>query len=84
MSFSEFHASVDESHVYQDRLDGAALRRLREALPEGMIIDIHLGAHPYKSPVAILVTREPYATTSQYWGGDTIAEAADKCREALG
>ena len=65
-----------EGEAYQDRLDGAALRRLREALPDWHVkVDAAAGYVEVK----VLLHSQVMA---QFWGA-TIAEAADKCREAL-
>ena len=57
----------------QDALDGAALRRLREATGKRKVeVSIF--------ETSIVVVRVPYVHAA---GGDTIAEAADECREAL-
>ncbi len=65
---------VIRGEFYQDTLDGAALRRLREALPEG------------GSAILELRSDEQYVWAGD--GVDhvaaTIAEAADQCREAKG
>jgi hypothetical protein len=68
----------------QDRADGAALRRLREALPrEGHVVVFSMSElldRPWGAQ-AYIGDEIP----AQYKGvGRTIAEAADKCREALG
>jgi len=67
-----------DPHLAQDIADGAALRRLREALPEGWTVyttgcatDVHLRVWGKGRP-ELSIHR------------DTIAEAADACREALG
>lgn len=79
---------VDETGD-QDRLDGAALRRLREAMPtpwdgEGTYVTwyLELQANDERDGWIVTVYREPpgdYRTAE----GPTIAEAADRCREAL-
>jgi hypothetical protein len=85
------YADLNEE-AYQDRLDGAALRRLREALPDDAD---GFGAGAWRRP-----EDEPgypgwgFRVDSDWWmedglhslrgRGATIAEAADKCREALG
>ena len=72
---------ADCNNSNNDALDGAALRRLREALPEGTHVALvewpeewNAGVMRDGSPPSPVVT----AT------GPTIAEAADKCRKALG
>lgn len=80
----EDHAWHEHDCDYQDLLDGAALRRLREALPDGYEATLSLGDHPYMHAVAIVVDNQDPTHLPDYWGGATIAEAADKCREALG
>ena len=70
----------------QDRADGAALRRLREALPEGYGFDLSAtqgdgDGHPYSA--AIWNERgDELGDPMRAWY-PTIAEAADACREAL-
>ena len=65
----------------QDYADGAALRRLREALPERDIkVWVEVGDHGYIDNVALFCE---VGSLAEYFGGATIAEAADKCREAL-
>ena len=67
----------------QDALDGAALRRLREALPEGW----RWTAFEEAGELHVLAVqpKDPPPTVDIHEGiGDTIAEAADKCREELG
>lgn len=69
----------------QDALDGAALRRLREALPEGWQLILE-GPYPQSlSNKAWWVEPTPNVAGQMEadYGGTTIAEAADKCREAL-
>jgi hypothetical protein len=72
----------------QDEKDGAALRRLREALPSHRIlwVGIHSDetASETKGPLVWAVAHG-YLDEGEIRGsGATIAEAADKCREALG
>ena len=67
----------------QDALDGAALRRLREALPEGWTVAVSTEAASYRG--AWMVSRRRSGTdeaASEHYAA-TIAEAADACREAL-
>ena len=75
----------------QDELDGAALRRLREALPEGMwcmvmpdtrsiLAAAEFGPDGGRIAMFVFTREDP---KSQAVFGATIAEAADKCREAL-
>ena len=65
-----------------DRLDGAALRRLREAMPEGSWFDV-------KSPTFarrgwhVVEFRSGDRMYEEWYHGDTIAEAAIKCRLAI-
>ncbi len=75
-----------EDKVYaderQDALDGAALRRLREALPEGAWFDV-------KSPIGtrewcVVVYHSDDRMYEDWHCGGIVAEAADACREALG
>jgi hypothetical protein len=81
----------------QDALDGAALRRLRVALPEAGEWDVKGDAlSPLVSvqvdwPVpadlpdgAYWWTEHGQRMDSVFGEGATIAEAADACREALG
>jgi len=58
----------------QDALDGAALRRLREASGAWRV-------DTYVYQTGSVVVRVPGVSAA---GGATIAEAADRCREALG
>lgn len=65
--------------MQQDERDGAALRRLREALPEE---EHRINIDPTSDWVTVRVCGpddESLAVSIQA----TIAEAADKCREAL-
>lgn len=60
-----------------DARDGAALRRLREAIGEDWRL------HPAGDGWTVeALTNRSVAAWSNYYGA-TIAEAADKCREAL-
>ena len=62
----------------QDLADGTALRRLREALPD----DTHVALVQWPDQWAAAVMRDgrpPSPVVSMT--GDTIAEAADACRE---
>jgi len=77
MSWYNFYMTID-----QDAADGAALRRLREALPEGTYASVVMGDPGYRQPYGILLEMRGRYTASWY-GADTIAEAADACREAL-
>jgi hypothetical protein len=68
--------------ISQDALDGAALRRLREAWrPEFGYWDLYID-HTGVPHIAVTKPND-YEPTEWYFGA-TIAEAADKCREALG
>lgn len=88
MSFKEFHEIVDAAdggnayflrgQAAQDLRDGEALRRLREALPEDCRLDVM-----WTSGGQVVVTGSGPGV-DQCNTGATIAEAADKCREALG
>ena len=61
----------------QDLRDGAALRRLREALPRAVRVQVVFDPARYSDQVVV--------STPDYVAlGQTLAEAADKCREALG
>jgi len=64
----------------QDALDGAALRRLREALPSH-VVTVKADAMAYGS--GWLVSAEDGPNSAMYALEATIIEAADKCREAL-
>jgi hypothetical protein len=74
--------------LVQDARDGAALRRLREALPVSVgqhaYIDAIWNGRPDASFVVVVRTygddRRSIDITRK---GTTIAEAADACREAL-
>ncbi len=74
----------------QDALDGAAMRRLREALPEGAWYELSTPADGDVEPgLEYSVILWPVRDGNDDWAGvfheaATIAEAADKCREALG
>jgi hypothetical protein len=68
-------AAQDVTGSLQDLMDGAALRRLREALP-----DMTLTAE-YVAEWHLTVSLHGQPLWQGY--GATIAEAADKCREAL-
>ena len=76
------HAVWADETVDQDLHDGAALRRLREALPDDTRIEMWSTKWPDGMDgwgiTLAMATRPPLGLT-----GDTIAEAADKCREAL-
>jgi hypothetical protein len=81
----------DIDNADQDHADGAALRRLREALPEGWLWTV--GPDEFGQPVPVIVVAGPvdlddypeYPDGWPYIGfGTTLAEACDKCREALG
>jgi hypothetical protein len=70
----------------QDYLDGASLRRLREALPadatigiEWKLLRFETHGHGEETASFIEVGTERAAGT-----GATVAEAADACREAVG
>ena len=74
---------LDIAHADQDHRDGRALRRLREALPDGWSIKMGLnplGPHWW---VQVRRTWRPDDTPYLSRDGATIAGAADKCREAL-
>lgn len=70
----------------QDALDGAALRRLRESLREDDVIVLR-GPRPddgyWEVDVLKLGAPGPAEGEVEDMDGATIAEAADKCREAL-
>jgi hypothetical protein len=78
-------ALIDEGWTLDDAEDGAALRRLREALPDGaqVLVTPDVGgftvAWRYREPDRI----EGWYAGGPLGAGATIAEAADKCREAL-
>jgi len=70
----------------QDRRDGAALRRLREALPEGWVAIAGFGYTEPGTPEFEVDAWPHGRQAEQDWAighGATVAEAADKCREAL-
>lgn len=67
---------LSDPAVEQDHEDGAALRRLREALPENGWLELYVDVSVYGS--GVLVKTEGYRALAA-----TIAEAADECREAL-
>jgi hypothetical protein len=87
--FTEFLDDPDNTTILhpailaleQDALDGIALRRLRDALPHDVLA--------YHDEIAFRLvwsqgTGEWYVSCSGQSGdGDSLAEAADKCREAL-
>jgi hypothetical protein len=64
----------------QDMKDGAALRRLREALPRRVRIEVILDVIQFASNVVVKTTGTDYDYVAM---GRTIGEAADECREAL-
>lgn len=68
-----------DADLAQDIEDGAALRRLREALPEGWTLSLyqHLGDTPW----AVAVYDDLGKRLRRE--GDTTAAAADACRVAL-
>ncbi len=74
----------------QDTKDGAALRRLREALPGGAWYELSTPADGDVEPgLEYSVILWPVRDGNDDWAGvfheaATVAEAADKCREALG
>ena len=72
----------------QDALDGAALRRLREALPNGWGFGIWTPAlADTRGRTWMICARAKSDLKGVHQlnvAADTIAEAADKCREALG
>lgn len=72
------NALAADPHLAQDLEDGAALRRLKEALPDGWDIAIDVRGNGW---VIRLYDRENKAQVREY--GDTIAAAADACREAI-
>ena len=63
-----------------DWLNGYALRQLREALPDEPRVTVTWWQQGIEKAVMVEVDRGRQAVAS----GATIAEAADKCREALG
>lgn len=66
----------------QDALDGAALRRLREALPNVSVAGLTMDD---AGRVQVVVNVRAPGRVARYDAtGSTIAEAADKCREELG
>jgi hypothetical protein len=77
---------VDHRHAYilQDASDGAALRRLREALPGPEHGVYRADLSLFADQAIIEVVRFGDAGITAHGMGATIAEAADACREALG
>ena len=74
-----FRTTDDEGT--QDMRDGAALRRLREAVRFGITPDIDISIGP---EVGVNIMVDYGMIGDRHFGrGSTIAEAADKCREAL-
>ena len=67
--------------IKQDLEDGTALRRLREALPDGWTFDV------FPAPTSGDVIVEVWAKSNAFQGANgsapTIAKAADRCRAAL-
>ena len=72
---------LDIEYNLQDELDGAALRRLREADEKVRGVTIVL-ACVNRWHITVEVWRDGKLTHGSGEGA-TIAEAADKCREAL-
>lgn len=80
-----------DGYTSQHYLDGEALAKLRETLPEGWGISFYDYITPsapsefqpgrVQVGVGPSISSRPYEVTG--WGM-SIAEAADKCREALG
>jgi hypothetical protein len=80
-----FESWADEN-VNQDLHDGDALRRLREALPERYQMRCHPGIYEPLWFVDVWVGPAMRPELSHHWiglSGATIAEAADRCREAM-
>lgn len=71
---------VTVSPAVQDWRDGEALRRLREALPKRVRIEVVLDVALYGGSVAIRTSGADYDYAAM---GATVAEAADTCREAF-
>ena len=79
--------------IEQDLLDGFALRRLREALPDDWRLTVVNGrgvagwrieAEGHHASVLCDHDYHHAVAPRRSWGsGQTLAEAADKCREAL-
>lgn len=88
MTDERMTAAIAEAHDRdeQDRLDGLALRRLREALPLHLI---RIGEwETMHGDTVVSVSTESPAVYRQrrerhYGDGQTIAEAANACRESL-
>lgn len=77
----------EQCGISQDALDGAALRRLREALPESWASGGYVLIEEGNGDVLVAVGHYmPYEPDERdpVVRADTIAEAADKCREELG
>lgn len=70
-----------QQQAYQDQADGAALRRLREALAGHHEEYIVIGPH-LRAPVSVGVS-EIHDGVAHEGTGNTIAEAAGACRKAL-
>jgi len=80
-SFTLGPVSLEQlSQAGADLKDGAALRKLREALP-GHVVTVKADAMAYGR--GWLVSAEDGPARAMYALEGTIAEAADKCREAL-
>ena len=78
------HIQWADDVVNQDAHDGAALRRLREALPDDTRIEMWSMKWPTGMDAwSITVIGDGFDSPPIDVSGDTIAEAADKCREAL-
>jgi hypothetical protein len=73
LSFNEMHGEHDS----QDWKDGAALRRLRKALPPDRGFTVTLA---YNAALGWLVVNSSPEAKGY---GPTIAEAADHCREVM-
>lgn len=74
---------VDAAHVAQDIKDGAALRRLREALPADCGIEVYDWRDEDGVSVSVMGWNEGRPMTLVAEQRPTIADAADKCRERL-
>ena len=77
----------DSQHFNQDYEDGAALRRLREALPRGYVYELVHLPNGLGDWVRVYVNEADQSAVDDHSVacemGDTIEEAADKCRRGV-
>lgn len=70
-----------DPHLAQDIEDGAALRRLREALPENTYFEVESPLDGFGWDITIeSIYGGPSVAQAE---GSTLAQAADACREAI-